>query len=740
MDPPTPIDSHHPGPPRFLQVGQRIADPVFVDAAHGFDRDNLAPTIAGTPERDPENYDAEEFSWRVASRPAGSAAELAFAPTPYDERARYDHGRHNTAEFEPDSPGTYVFELEAPDGTHELTVHVFDGVDGESNPVGGVGSGDAMDEGGPPRIELDGRYDDRTDEFVVESNPELAPDSHAHVSDLVVEFRPHDASGLDASDIAVDGTTARIPAAALDGPTSVYAAPFDGRHVGVRDEIRLDPDAASVSLPNRPPAWLDDAVVYEIFTRSFAGEPDATTFEALTERVDYLADLGVDVVWLTPVVPAWSPTVETAPGGPHGYSAAGYFDVAPDLGTLADFDAFVDRCHARDIRVCFDLVVNHCGWPHPFFQHTIAELGPEPDATDAFPDIETWDADSKYFDWFDRQRGASHRDAAPAQTSFFGVRYQPNLDFGTVALREHVLAVVEFWAERVDAFRCDIAWGVPHSFWTEVRERVRAMDADFLLLEEAVPRTASFAASEFDLHFDTTGFTETAHAVARGERPPSDLLDAVEARERDGFPRYTRLLNATENHDEARLGHEAAAGHREAADRVERAAAAAAFTLPGVPMLYYGQERRITEHGTRRRPAYPDDPDRSDDIEDDPYKRAFVNWAEYPKAHLDFYRDLVAFYRESAVLGPEADLVRAAYRTGTPDDVLVFGRDAGDEKRIVVVNFAAGPRTVDLRPVVGTTDRFTGADVELARDADAVTVEVDTLAVLPTPTLFGQGR
>ncbi|WP_324663660.1 alpha-amylase family glycosyl hydrolase [Haloarcula sediminis] len=733
---PTPRDGHHPGPPRFLQVGQRIVDPVFVDADHGFDRDNLAPTIAGEPEHDPENYAGDAFSWSIVARPAGSEATVQYAPTPHDDRDRYDHGLDNTVEFEPDAPGTYVLELDAPDGTHELTVRAFGGDESDTAPADGIGAAGQADGGGPPRIELDGWYDGATDEFVVESNPELASDSHAVDADLAVEYLPHDASGLDAGDITVEGTTARVPTAALDGPTSLYGAPFDGRRVGVRDEIVLDPDSETVSLPNRPPDWLDDAVVYEIFTRSFAGEPGGTTFETLIDRVGYLDDLGVDVVWLTPVVPAWSPTVETAPGGPHGYSTADYFDVAPDLGTLADFEAFVEACHDRDIRVCFDLVANHCGWTHPFFQDTVAELGPEPEDPYQFPAIESWDLSSEYFDWFDRQLGASRHDAAPAQTGFFGVRFQPNLNHGNVALREHLLAAVEFWAERVDGFRCDIAWGVPHSFWSEVRERVRAIDSEFLLLDEAIPRTPAFAASEFDCHFDTTGFTETAHAVARGERPPSDLLDAVEARDRDGFPRYTRLLNATENHDEARLAHEAAVGHREEPAAVARAAAAAAFTLPGVPMLYYGQERRITEYGERRAFPYADDPGKADDIERDPYKRAFVNWDEYPEEHLDFYRALVTLYHDSPVLGPSADLVRAAHRTERPEDVLVFGRDAGEEKRVVVVNFAADPCRVDLRPVVDTTDLFTGNDVAVARSEGAVTVEVDRLAVLDTPSLF----
>jgi len=735
MTRPTPGDSFHPGPPRFVQVGDRIVDPIFVDGAHGFDRDNLAPTIAGEPRPEPGSYGADQFTWSIASRPEGSRAGLAYATPTDPEAVRYDHGCHNTVEFVPDRPGTYVLGLDAPDGTHELTIRAFP-EPAETGDFGGEPP--ARGSGGPPRIELDGRYDPGTGTFLVESNPQLAPDSHA--VEVTVEFLPHDASGLDRAGITVEGTTARIPTAALDGPTSVYAAPFDGTRVGVTDQIVLDPETGTVSLPNRPPAWLDDAVVYEIFTRSFAGEPGETDFGLLADRVEYLADLGIDVVWLTPILPAWSPTVATPPGGPHGYSVTDYFDVADDLGSLAEFEAFVETCHDHSIRVCFDLAVSHCGWPNPLFQDAVARLGPEPEDPYAFPDIEAWDTDAPTFDWFDRRAGPGDHDVAPAQTGFFGTRLQPNLNYGNLALREYILAVIEFWADRVDMFRCDIAWGVPHSFWTEVRERLRDRDSEFVLLDEMIPRRPSFAASEFDAHFDTHGFTYTAQAVVRGERPPRDLLAAIEARRADGFPDYTRLLNATENHDEARSYYEATQGTRQSPARAQRAATAAAFTLPGVPMLYYGQERLIAEHGQRRSLPYPDDDQRSDDIEEDPYKRAFMNWERYPAAHLEFYRRLIAFYHDSPVLGPAAELVRAAHRTDATDDLLVFGRDAGDRQRVVVVNFGPAPRRVDLRPVVDTTDRFSGRDLAVDRAEGAVTVEVDTLAVFGTPTLFGQGR
>ncbi len=724
-----------PGPPRFMQAGERLMDPIFSDASHGLDRDNLAPSIQN-PTRDPDNYSPDDFTWSIAARPDDSDANLAFAPTPYDEGAeQYDGGRHNTAEFEPDVPGTYVVELAAPDGTYQQTIRVFEAAPSNA--------------GGPPTLELSGSYDGDADEFVVEANAALASDSSADANDLEVEFLPADQAGLSNADIEVDDQhRAHVPNDALDGPTRLYAAAFDGETHSYTDEIELDPESESVTLPNRPPEWLDDAVIYEIFTRSFAGSEGATDFAFLQEKASYLAELGIDVVWLTPIVPAWSATIDAetethAPGGPHGYSTGDYFDVAEDLGTLAEYEAFVAELHRHDIKVCFDLVINHCGWTHPFFQDTIASTGPDPANSWEFPQITGWNEDSKYFDWFDRMEGLSY-DAAPAQTSFFGVRLQPNLNFGNVALREHILAAADFWSDIVDGFRCDVAWGVPHSFWKEVRDLVKAKDTEFFLLDETVPNDPSFAESEFDVHFDTVDFMNTVHDVARGEAKPAELVDAVEGRPIEGFPSYTRLINSVENHDEPRLYYEAKAnGSRDDPARAQRAAAAASFTLPGIPFVYYGQERLISEYGTRRESVWEDNVSLDDDIETDPYKRAFMNWAEngdtVPQDHLEFYRQLIAFYHDSPVLGPDAELTRAWHETDADEDVLAFGLDAEAGKRVVLVNFGADAVSVDLRDAVSTTDEFTGSGRQVGSGEGTVTVSVDTLAVFETPSLVGLG-
>ena len=116
---------------------------------------------------------------------------------------------------------------------------------------------------------------------------------------------------------------------------------------------------------NRP-AWWEEAVVYEVYPRSFA-DADGNgvgDLPGLRSRLPYLADLGVDAIWLTPFYP--SPLVD------GGYDVSDYRAVDPLLGTLADFDALIKDGEAHQIRVIVDLVPNHCSSAHPLFQAALA--------------------------------------------------------------------------------------------------------------------------------------------------------------------------------------------------------------------------------------------------------------------------------------------------------------------------------------------------------------------------------
>ena len=107
--------------------------------------------------------------------------------------------------------------------------------------------------------------------------------------------------------------------------------------------------------------WWEHAVIYEIYPRSFQdSDGDGIgDLNGITQRLDYLKDLGVDAIWITPMYP--SPQVD------FGYDIADYTSIDPQYGTMADFDRLVKEAKARDIRVILDFVPNHTSDKHPWF-------------------------------------------------------------------------------------------------------------------------------------------------------------------------------------------------------------------------------------------------------------------------------------------------------------------------------------------------------------------------------------
>ena len=121
--------------------------------------------------------------------------------------------------------------------------------------------------------------------------------------------------------------------------------------------------------------WWRSAVVYQIYPRSFAdADGDGIgDLPGITSRVGYLADLGVDAVWLSPFYPS--------PLADGGYDVADHRDVDARLGTLADFDALVAALHGRGVKMIIDVVPNHTSEDHPWFRAALAARRPRPNET-----------------------------------------------------------------------------------------------------------------------------------------------------------------------------------------------------------------------------------------------------------------------------------------------------------------------------------------------------------------------
>ncbi|WP_344136281.1 glycoside hydrolase family 13 protein [Luedemannella flava] len=197
--------------------------------------------------------------------------------------------------------------------------------------------------------------------------------------------------------------------------------------------------------------WAREAVIYEVYVRSFAdSDGDGVgDLPGLTARLDYLADLGIDAVWLTPFYPS--------PWADGGYDVADYRAVDPQLGTLDDFDALVAAAHERGLRVIIDVVPNHTSAQHPWFQ---AALAGDREMRDRY--IFRDSGDQPPNNWQSIFRGPAWTRLPDGEWYLhLFASQQPDLNWEHPAVRAEFESILRFWLDRgVDGIRIDVAHGM----------------------------------------------------------------------------------------------------------------------------------------------------------------------------------------------------------------------------------------------------------------------------------------
>ncbi|MGB4861892.1 MAG: maltose alpha-D-glucosyltransferase [Tepidiformaceae bacterium] len=374
------------------------------------------------------------------------------------------------------------------------------------------------------------------------------------------------------------------------------------------------------------PQWYKDAIIYELHVRAFKdGDADGMgDFRGLTEKLDYLRDLGVTAIWLLPFY--------ASPLRDDGYDIADFKTIHPGYGTLRDFQAFLAGAHKRGLRVITELVLNHTSDQHPWFQRARNAPKGHP-----WRDYYVWsDTATEYssariiFKDFER----SNWTWDPVANQYFWHRFyshQPDLNFDNPAVRKDILKIVDFWMNMgVDGFRLD---AVPylferegtscenlpetHAYLKELRAHVDAKFPGRLLLAEANQWPEDAAAyfgdgDECHMAYHFPLMPRLFMAVRMEDRfPVTEILEQTPE-----IPETAQWALFLRNHDELTLemvtdeerdymyrvyaGEERARinlgirrrlapllGHNR---RVIELMYALLFSLRGTPVIYYGDE------------------------------------------------------------------------------------------------------------------------------------------------------
>ncbi len=297
----------------------------------------------------------------------------------------------------------------------------------------------------------------------------------------------------------------------------------------------------------RSPRWVRDAVIYEVYPRSFSR---SESLLSIIKKIPEIKKLGVTVLWLMPVHPIGKVHRKGPLGSP--YSVENYYKINPEYGTLSDFKRLVEAVHAEGLHVIMDLVADHTAWDNPLIKE--------------HPDWYVHDSTGKIIppnpDWTDVAK----------------------LNYANKDLRKYMIDMMEYWVKDigVDGFRCDAAWMVPLSFWDEARAALDRIKPVMMLAEASVPKLQLKA---FDLSYSWNIYNALGK-IYNGTSPATTIDSALE-QERRTFPIGALRMRFNSNHDENVSVAPAIERYGPGGDSLTTALIA---TLPGVPLIYNGEE------------------------------------------------------------------------------------------------------------------------------------------------------
>lgn len=385
--------------------------------------------------------------------------------------------------------------------------------------------------------------------------------------------------------------------------------------------------------------WAKNASIYEVNIRQYTKEG---TFKAFEEHLPRLQKLGVDILWLMPITPISEKNRKGTMGS--YYAVQDYKKVNPEFGTEQDFQELVNKIHKLGMKVILDWVPNHTGWDN------------------------TWI--TEHPDWFTKNEKGEIIPPNPDWTDV------ADLNYDNQEMRKAMIDALKYWITTfdIDGYRCDVAGSVPTDFWNDARSELGAIKPIFMLAEAWEPQLAEDA---FDMIYGWD-MHHTMNKVAKGEKNVDALFEQI-AKDAKRYSKDTYIMQFITNHDENSWNGTV----KERMGNGAKPFAVLSFTIPGMPLIYSGQEA-----GLDKRLAF--------------FEKDEISWEN---------TSLQTFYTKLDRLKKENPALWNGMAGGTflpivtnNERVMAFAREKEDNKVVVVLNFSDKPQKIAIDDEVVNTD------------------------------------
>ena len=404
--------------------------------------------------------------------------------------------------------------------------------------------------------------------------------------------------------------------------------------------------------------WLQESVAYQIFVDRFnngdpSRNPEGTMkwgnvnltynsrfggdLQGVIDKLDYLEDLGIDIIYLTPIFKSKSA---------HKYDTIDYYAIDPEFGDIEVIKELVKKAHEKNIKIVLDAVFNHSGTE--FF---------------AFKDLLENQENSKYVDWYFVDKFPVSTNSKSYYTFGTDHRGMPKLNTYNQEVRDYLLSVSEYWIKEVgiDGWRLDVCDELDHDFWREFKKTVKKANKDAIIVGEIMHEANSFLkGDQMDSIMNYPFKLAMVDFFAKNSISVEEFSNVLGLNRTIYMDSITKQMwNLIGSHDTPRF-------FTECAEDISRMKLAIAFqfTYLGVPYIYYGDEVGLT--GSH-----------------DPYSRKCMVWEEelQNKELFNFYKEMIKLRKENKVL------IYGDFKVlYCKDNVLVFERTLGDEKMTLAFN------------------------------------------------------